>query len=177
MFEMSVTELAATSTTSVGSVVRFCQRLGLRGFQDLKMRLARESGSTADRLPEEISAGDGASEVLAKVLTGSARALADAAQYPVDSGALGRVVDALLSARRILFAAVGTSAPLAADVSYRLTTIGLPATFPADVHVQHVTARMLGPGDLLVAISHTGSTIETLAVTRAAAGPAPPPRP
>ena len=68
-----------------------------------------------------------------------------------------------------MFTAVGTSSPLAADISYRLTTIGLPTTFPADVHVQHMTARMLEPGDLLVAISHTGSTTETLAVTRAAA--------
>jgi DNA-binding MurR/RpiR family transcriptional regulator len=152
-FEMSVTELAAASETSVGSVVRFCQRLGLKGFQDLKMRLARESGAAANRFPDEVSEGDGAPEVLGKVLTGSARALADAAASPVDGKALTAVVDA----------------PLAADISYRLTTIGLPATFPADVHVQHVTARMLRPGDLLVAISHTGSTTETLAVTRAAA--------
>lgn len=169
VFEMSVTELAAASATSVGTVVRFCQRLGLKGFQDLKMRLARETGSAANQLPEEVSAVDGGPEILAKVLTGSARALADAAQSPVEGKALSGVVEALLSARRIVFAAVGTSSPLAADISYRLTTIGLPATFPADVHVQHVTARMLEPEDLLVAISHTGSTTETLAVTRAAA--------
>jgi DNA-binding MurR/RpiR family transcriptional regulator len=151
VFEMSVTQLAGASATSVGTVVRFCQRLGLMGFQDLKMRLAREAGLAANPLPDEVSDGDSAAEVLAKVLAGSAQALADAAQSPVDGEALGQVVEALLSARRIVFAAVGTSAPLAADISYRLTTIGLPATFPADVHVQHVTARMLGPGDLLVA--------------------------
>jgi DNA-binding MurR/RpiR family transcriptional regulator len=164
VFEMSVTELAAFSEASVGTVVRFCQRVGLRGFQDLKMKLAREAVPV--QREHEVGPSDGAGEILRKVLTGTARALDEAA---VDPAVLDRIVERLVVARRIVFAAVGTSAPLAADISYRLTTIGLPATFPADVHVQHVTARMLGPQDVCFAISHTGSTTETLAVTRAAA--------
>lgn len=168
VFEMSVTELAAFSQTSVGSVVRFCQRMGMRGFQDLKLRLARESIPAEEQLLHEVAVADGPAEVLSKVLAGTARALEEAGPA-VDPAALGRIVERLIAARRIVFAAVGTSAPLASDIAYRLTTIGLPATFPADVHVQHVTARMLGADDVCFAISHTGSTTETLAVTKAAA--------
>jgi DNA-binding MurR/RpiR family transcriptional regulator len=168
VFRLSVTEMAGYSGTSVGTVVRFCQRMGLRGFQDLKLRLARETRPAGEPLLTEITDSDDVAAVLGKVLAGSARALTEGATA-VDTATLDRLVDVLVGARRIVVAAVGTSAPLAADIAYRLTTIGLPATFPADVHVQHVTARMLGPGDLLLAISHTGSTTETLAVTRAAA--------
>lgn len=168
VFEMSVTELATFSESSVGTVVRFCQRMGLRGFQDLKMRLARESLPAQERLLHEVTGSDDPQDVLAKVFAGTARALEEAGPA-VDPAALGRIVERLTTARRIVFAAVGTSAPLAADIAYRLTTIGLPATFPADVHVQHVTARMLGADDVCFAISHTGSTTETLAVTKAAA--------
>ncbi|OLT11357.1 RpiR family transcriptional regulator [Pseudonocardia sp. CNS-139] len=167
VFEMSVTELASFSGTSVGTVVRFCQRLGLRGFQDLKLRLARESIPVEEQLLHEVRSADGPGDVLGKVFTGTARALEEAGGA-VDPAAFERIVERLVAARRIVFTAVGTSAPLAADISYRLTTIGLPATFPADVHVQHVTARMLGPADVCFAISHTGSTTETLAVTKAA---------
>lgn len=167
VFEMSVTELATFSQTSVGTVVRFCQRVGLRGFQELKLRLARESIPAREQLLHEVDPADGPREVLTKVLAGTARAL-DEAGESVDPVVVGRIVDRLVEARRVLFTAVGTSAPLAADISYRFTTIGLPAAFPADVHVQHVTARMLGPADVCFAISHTGSTTETLAVTRAA---------
>jgi DNA-binding MurR/RpiR family transcriptional regulator len=67
-----------------------------------------------------------------------------------------------------MFGAVGTSAPLAVDTAYRFVTLGLDASFVPDVHTQHVTARMLGAGDVFFAISHTGSTFETLATTRAA---------
>ena len=168
VFEMSVTGLATASGTSVGTVVRFCQRLGLRGFQDLKLRLARETppvdvGDSSGQLH-----GDDVGGVLVHVLTGSARALQDAAGS-VDPTVMDRVVERLIGARRILFVAVGTSAPLASDIAYRLTTVGLPAVFPADVHVQHVTARMLGPEDVCFAISHTGSTTETLSAVRSAA--------
>lgn len=57
---------------------------------------------------------------------------------------------------------------LAFDGAYRLTTLGLPAFYVGDVHAQHIQARMLGPGDVLFAVSHTGSTFETLAAVRAA---------
>ena len=36
-------------------------------------------------------------------------------------------------------------------------------------HVQHVVAQLLAPGDVCLAVSHTGSTQETLAAFRAAA--------
>lgn len=39
---------------------------------------------------------------------------------------------------------------------------------PADVHVQHVRARLLTPDDACVVVSHSGSTRETLVVAQAA---------
>jgi DNA-binding MurR/RpiR family transcriptional regulator len=168
VLHMSVTQLAEVSESSVGSVIRFCQTLGLRGFQDLKLQLARQAIPVERQLLDEISTDDGSPEVVRKVFSGMAGALGEAARF-VDADLLDRVADLLIDAQRILFVAVGTSAPLAADIAYRLVTIGLPATYPSDVHVQHVSARMLGPGDVCFAISHTGSTTETLASMRTAA--------
>jgi RpiR family carbohydrate utilization transcriptional regulator len=68
----------------------------------------------------------------------------------------------------VLFVGVGTSAPLAQDAAYRLLTLGIRAQAPPDVHVQHVAARLLGPGDACFAVSHTGQTRETIAAMRAA---------
>ncbi|WTX00103.1 MurR/RpiR family transcriptional regulator [Streptomycetaceae bacterium NBC_01309] len=164
---MSVSDLARVSDTSIGTVTRFCQRLGLRGFQDLKLALARESAPVHRRLAEDVEPGDGPAQVAAKVLASSARALDDAVRM-VDGDVVAQVVDALLRSRRIVFAAVGTSAPLAADAAYRMATMGLDAVFAADPHVQHVTARTLRKGDLCFAVSHTGATRETVAVLRTA---------
>ncbi|MCF2532857.1 MurR/RpiR family transcriptional regulator [Yinghuangia soli] len=164
---MSVSDLAAASQSSVGTVTRFCQKLGLRGFHDLKLALARETAPTHQRLADDVVPGDDAAQIARKVLSGSARAL-DEAVRAIDAAAVQAAAEALLSARRILFAAVGTSAPLAADAAYRLSTLGLDAVFPGDTHLQHVTARTLRPGDVCFAISHTGATRETIAAVRTA---------
>ncbi|WP_433171180.1 MurR/RpiR family transcriptional regulator [Actinoallomurus sp. CA-150999] len=163
----SVTELARSVGTSAATVVRFCQSMGLRGYQDLKLTLARESVPADRQLADHVAPGDGPAAVLDKVFGNAADALRHTAGTVSASG-IERARDMVRSARRVLFAAVGTSAPLAADIAYRMTTIGIDASAPADVHVQRVTARMLSPDDLCFAISHTGSTVETLATVRAA---------
>jgi DNA-binding MurR/RpiR family transcriptional regulator len=63
---------------------------------------------------------------------------------------------------------VGTSAPLAQDAAYRFRIAGVLAEAPHDVHVQHVSARLLGPGSVCVCFSHTGQTRETLGSVTAA---------
>lgn len=168
VIHLSVTEVAAAAGSSASTVVRCCQRLGYPGFQVLKLALAQEAVPPLQRLQGDIAEGDGPAEVLAKAFTAGAEALHEAAST-VDPDAFAHAVGALASARRVLFVGVGSSAPPAQDAAYRFLTIGLQTEAPADVHVQHVAASLLGPGDVCVAVSHTGSTRETLAAAAAAA--------
>ncbi|MGZ0712678.1 MurR/RpiR family transcriptional regulator (plasmid) [Coraliomargarita sp. W4R53] len=168
VIHMSVSELAAAAQTSPASVVRLCASIGLRGYQELKITLATQTMSTEKRVLEALDPDDDVRSIAQKVLAGAADAI-EAAAAAVDPDRLEEIAAAILSADRVLFVAVGTSAPLAQDVAYRLTTLGIVATFIPDVHTQHVSARMLTDRDLLFAISHTGSTMETLAAARAAA--------
>jgi DNA-binding MurR/RpiR family transcriptional regulator len=167
VIHLSVSELAALAETSPATVVRLCASVGLRGYQDLKIRLASESIPNEQRLLGDITADDTVGDVAHKVMDATARAVSQASRT-IDTASLERIVDALLGSRRVVFGAVGTSAPLALDTAYRLVTLGIDASFAQDVHTQHVTARMMTPGDVFFAISHTGSTFETLATARAA---------
>jgi RpiR family carbohydrate utilization transcriptional regulator len=164
---LSISELAEQTATAKSTVVRFCQQLGLRGFHDLKLRLARETSSVATRVGDDITDTDSPTEVLAKVVRADRQTLLDATAT-VDPAALEAAVRLLGEASSVLFAGVGTSAPLAQDAAYRFRAIGLRAEAPADVHVQHVAARLLTREDVCFAVSHTGSTRETLAVVAAA---------
>ncbi len=167
LIHLTVTDTADRTATSVGSVVRFCQDLGLRGFQDLKLRLATESAPERSDLQADVEPDDVPDIVLRKVLRASADAMTDAADT-VDGAAFARSVELLTAAAHVLLVGVGTSAPLAADAAYRFRTTGLITEAPADIHVQHVAARLLRPGDVCLAISHTGQTRETLATVTAA---------
>ncbi|GAB3617378.1 MurR/RpiR family transcriptional regulator [Okibacterium endophyticum] len=167
VIHLSVTELAQQAESSAASVVRMCTSLGLRGFQELKILLAGEAASAERPSLGAIGPEDGAQELVHKVLGATRQALERTADA-LSPALIDDVATRMLAAPRVQFGAVGTSAPLAADISYRLATIGINATFLADVHAQHVSARMLGSADVFFAISHTGSTFETLAAARAA---------
>ncbi|MEN3284310.1 MAG: hypothetical protein V7607_5450 [Solirubrobacteraceae bacterium] len=162
----SVTEVAEAAGTSTATVVRCSQKLGFRGFHDLKLALARER-ATFEAIAPEPTACDPRLAVLAQVTQAGAQTVRDAAAL-VDPAAFDAAVSALSQAHRVLFAGVGTSAPLVQDAAYRFSAIGLRAEAHADPHVQHFHARRLEPSDVCVAVSHTGSTRETLETARAA---------
>lgn len=165
----SVSEIAEAAQTSSATVVRCAQKLGFRGFHDLKLALAQERATFEAAIDEEDGSPDPRLAVLGHVTSHGAQTVRDVGAL-VDPEAFDATVTALATAGRVLFAGVGTSAPLAQDAAYRFCAIGIRAEAHADVHVQHLHARLLDPGDACVAISHTGSTRETLEVIRAAAG-------
>lgn len=168
VIRVSVSEVAVTAGTGVATVVRACQSLGFKGFQDAKIALSADLAPLGgERLPERIDLGDRPAQVLAKLATSAGDALSRA-PVSVEEDALAHAVELLAAAPRVLLLGVGTSSPLTQDMAYRLLTIGVPAEAPGDVHVQHVRARLLGPADVAVAVSHTGSTRETVDAARGA---------
>jgi RpiR family transcriptional regulator, carbohydrate utilization regulator len=162
----SVSEVAEAAATSSATVVRCAQKLGFKGFHDLKLALAQER-ATFEAAQPQANEVDPRLAVLSQVIAAGAQTVRDAAAL-VDPDAFDAVVSALAAAKRILFAGVGTSAPLTQDAAYRFSAIGSRAESYADIHVQLLQARLLGRKDVCVAVSHTGSTRETLEAVRAA---------
>jgi RpiR family carbohydrate utilization transcriptional regulator len=164
----SASEVSALAGAALSTVVRTCQALGFKGFQDLKLSLAREGRPvTAEEIQGEVHIGDSPALVLAKLRDG-AREAVELGIAHVDPDAFTAAVSAVSRARRVLCLGVGTSAPLAQDAAYRLLWVGIEADGPADPHVQHVRATLLEPEDVALVVSHTGSTRETVAAARAA---------
>jgi hypothetical protein len=157
VIHLTVTDLAERTETSVATVVRFCQDVGLRGFADLKIRLAAETIPPERGLHEDVLIGDPPATILNKVLASTATAVTGAADT-VNPAAFAMAVALLRDARQILCVGVGTSAPLTQDAAYRFRTAGLPAEAPHDAHVQHVTARLMGSQAVCLCFSHTGQT-------------------
>ena len=64
----SITELAEVTNSSEATIFRLCKNLGLQGFQDLKITLAREIVHTPmQNIHEEVSAEDSMVTVAKKV--------------------------------------------------------------------------------------------------------------
>jgi RpiR family transcriptional regulator, carbohydrate utilization regulator len=162
----SASEVGEMAQTSSATVVRCVQKMGFKGFHDLKLQLASEL-AVFEQQPAEPSEADPRIAVLLQITQAGAESVRDAGAL-VDPEAFDAVVDAIAGARRVVFLGVGTSAPLCQDAAYRFAAIGVTAEAPADVHVQHVIARLTTNEDVCVVVSHTGSTRETLAAAQAA---------
>src|SRR6516162_9112635 len=58
VIHMSITEVAEACQVSEGSIVSFCQRFGARGFQELKILLARDLIEPVRLIQEDLHRGD-----------------------------------------------------------------------------------------------------------------------
>ncbi|GAA3456354.1 MurR/RpiR family transcriptional regulator [Dactylosporangium matsuzakiense] len=165
--QMTITELAKRADTSETTVIRFCRAIGVSGYPELRLRLAAEAGRVRrdDRAHEavgsDISRCDDLAQVVRTIAYADARAVEDTAAQ-LDLDALERVVTAIAAARRIDIYGVGASAFVAQDFQQKLHRIGLTAYAWSDVHVALTSAALLGPGDVAVGISHTGTTMDTM---------------
>ncbi len=164
---MSVTEVADAVGVSEGSVVRLCKQIDMKGFQDLKIALARELFEPVKFIHEAVGPEDDIAQVIDKVIRSDVRALIDTRKI-LDPEAMRRAVELILSAKRVEFYGIGSSGPIAVDVYYRMLRIGINCAVAIDSHIQAVSASLTDENVVVVTISHSGSTLETVEAMRLA---------
>ncbi|HEY4077902.1 MAG TPA: MurR/RpiR family transcriptional regulator [Rhizomicrobium sp.] len=164
---MSVTELADKTDTSDGSIINFCQGLGLSGFQQLKLSLAQDLVQPVQFIHEDLERGDDAEAICRKIFHSGMQALRDTLSV-LDSATLAKAVNVFRAAKRIEIYGIGSSAPIAVDAHYRMLRIGLEAKVVTDSHVQAISASRTGPGVAVLTVSHSGATHETVMATKLA---------
>lgn len=165
--ELSIAALAARGNTSTTTVVRFSQNLGYDHLKDLRMdvlrEVARESYETAS-LPEvsgDIDRNDTVQDIVAKVSTAETLSIADTAKV-LDPVSLSAAVAAVASARRVDIFGVGASSFVGLDLQQKLTRIGHVALNWPDTHAAWTSAATLDAGCVAIAVSHSGSTVDTI---------------
>ncbi|MEY2422037.1 MAG: hypothetical protein QOI95_2104 [Acidimicrobiaceae bacterium] len=163
----TVSDLALRAGSSTATVVRLCRRIGFDGFYRFKLALAEEAGMTKQFGHPEVGPTDTSTSILESSMLADARDLADAVAL-VDPNEFERATDAILNATDLLFAGVGTSAPLAQLGALWFLVVGIHASAVQDIQALDLSARMLRPGSTCVLVSHTGSSKETVAVAKSA---------
>lgn len=165
--ELSIADLAARGNTSTTSVVRFSKYLGYDHLKDLRMdvlrEVARENFQTAS-LPEvsgDIDRHDTVEDIVAKVSMAETLSIADTAKV-LDPVSLSAAVAAVASARRVDIFGVGASSFVGLDLQQKLTRIGHVALNWPDTHAAWTSAATLDDGCVAIAVSHSGSTVDTI---------------
>lgn len=154
----STAELAQAADTSTATVIRACQSLGFRGFQHLRLEVAR----AAPLAPQE---RDNSADTSFDAAVDAIRL----AQESVDPRQIERAAQALRQADRIVLVGSGFSGPPLQDFAMRLSTLGSSVEAPIDPLGQQFAVRSLAPGDVCLALSYSGANSQTLRACAAAA--------
>jgi RpiR family transcriptional regulator, carbohydrate utilization regulator len=161
IIHLSITEVAERSETSESSVVRLCKRLGYKGFQDLKIHLAKEVIAPEKQINEVIEKGDTVVQIKKKVFQSNIQALYDSIEVCSDEQ-IQKAVDAIANARLIEFYGTGGSGTVALDAQHKLLKLGVKSFASIDSTLQAMSASVLTEEDVVIGISHTGSNMEVL---------------
>ncbi len=164
---LSVGDVAARTATSSATVVRACQNLGFKGFQHLRLLLLRDVGAgqsvaaTRSAVPTGSDAHQDTGSRVAALFAAAADDLREA-HGSLDPEQFEQAADCIARAPRVLVVGNGGSSPAAQMVALRLLTSGRPCEAPVDAVVQQLTARLLAPGDVCLAVSDSGMNVVTL---------------
>ncbi|MCC8944209.1 MurR/RpiR family transcriptional regulator [Bradyrhizobium sp. Arg62] len=157
----TASDLALVTKSGPASIIRFCQAIGFSGLQEFKLALAGDIA--AQHFPfVEKDAEEQASANLTDQLTERIVVATRETQYLLDQGALDRLANAMLSARRIDVYGVAASGLIAQHLVFRLLRIGMPAHAIVDTNYAAYVASGLGPTSAVIAISEYGMTKETV---------------
>ncbi len=154
---LTVTELAERTQTSESTVVRLCQKIGYKGYQEFKIMLARDLVGPAETVYEQIEPSDSLEALKTKIFQANAQALKDTIEVLVDED-LAKAVHALGHARRVEIYGIGGSAPLAFDAYHKFMKLGIGATWLNDADLMAMSSSLLDASDVVLGISHTGAS-------------------
>lgn len=163
---LSISELAEQCNCGEATLVRFARRLGFSGYQELKISFAREEGST--KIAEGISKEDSCFEIFEKVSNDIYCSL-EMTKHSLDKNALENAAKSIMQANKIMIYGLGNSAAVALDFQHKLIRLGYNAIAFSDNHLQSISASHLTKNDVLIGISHSGSSkdiVEALKIAK-----------
>lgn len=162
-------QVAERAGVSAPSVIRAARAIGFSGFAELKLEIARARG-TAEFFapPHTLTSTDSTRTIIDTTARTGIDALT-ALSGAIDPDALDQAVSAISGAGQLLAYGAGPSATVAADVVFRLRSLGVRTSGVVDHESAMIAARLLDPGDVVVAVSSTGRTDMTVAIADAAA--------
>jgi len=157
----SITEFAEKCGVSETSIVRLCRKLGLSGYQEFKLILAKDVVMPEENLHENVSVDDDLATMAKKISEQNIQAINNTMRV-ISMEELQKAIEAIINARHIEIYGVGASGYTALDVMYKFKRIGLQVNAYIDSHIQSMSASLLQKNDVALAISFSGSTRDTV---------------
>jgi len=154
--ESTLSAIAERARCSDASVMRFCRRLGLDGFIELKAQLAQIRSTAYDNGANRITPEDDTYSIMKKVIWTNEKTLRDT--LTLYSEDYERALEAILQAEQVNFFGVGDAWIVCASAQMKFQRCGVRSSTYSDVALSLATASLMTEKDLAIGISFSGDT-------------------
>lgn len=163
IIHFSITELADSSSVSEATVFRLCNKLGYKGYQQMKINLAGTVVEPIENIHQEIKEKDDMYIIMNKILNANLYSMENTIRINQPE-ALEKAVDLLVNANQVMFFGMGGSGALANDAHHKFIRTGIRCQSSSDAHWQTMMVSTAGEGDVVIAFSNSGSNRELVDV-------------
>ena len=157
-----VSDVAAACNCDNAQIIRFCQKLGFKGFSDMKRAISH------DLIPLQTDIDN----VSVNKVNGFGRLMADFRKDYLqtindtvamcDEKIIQQVVEKIKKARKIMLFGLGASGIVCEDLQMKLVHMGYPAFFHSKPTMNKMMCSLLEKNDLMIIISFRGENSEIM---------------
>ncbi len=165
---LTISEFSSKCNCGDATIVRFSRRLGLGGYQELKLRIATELAASSS-ISQAIEPTDNCYDIFRKRIFDILESIKNT-ESVLDAAQLDLAANTIMKADRIVIFGLGNSAAIAQDAAHKFLRLGLPAQACCDNHMQAIIASHLKRGNVAIGISHSGfskDVVEALNLSQA----------
>lgn len=162
ILSISSSQFAEDAGVSQSAIVKFSQKIGMKGFPALKIAISEELSRNNlfisyphKALHNSISSEDSLM-VMAQKLAHEKTASIMETTRKINFSVFQQVISLINTAQRVQIVGIWGSGLTAKDLSYKLQKIGIMTLVEADLHVQIAAALTLTPKDVQIVLSFTG---------------------
>ncbi|MDO4774312.1 MAG: MurR/RpiR family transcriptional regulator [Aerococcaceae bacterium] len=153
--------LAKKSNTSAATVVRYAKKLGYKGFQQLKIDLAKDNSEQEVSFDDMILEEDDTLTLVKKSYSSNLKTLEQTYNL-INVEHLSSAIHLLTQAETIYLVGVGGSSIICEDLMHKLTRINKKVIFHQNFHIFLHNLTYIKPKDVLIAVSYSGETPEII---------------
>lgn len=165
---LSISSLAKECSMAEATIYRFCKQLGFEGYNEMKIALAQANASPASLSSYSLDPSSSTSSICEHVYASFQAAITNTMNL-LDSDAIDEAALLLQRANTVYCLGQGGSMVLANDIWVRFATISNKFRNCGDSHTQLIAASLMGPGDVILFVSYSGSThdmMDTLTIAK-----------
>ncbi|MBR2509285.1 MAG: MurR/RpiR family transcriptional regulator [Lentisphaeria bacterium] len=157
-----VSDVAAACNCDNAQIIRFCQKLGFKGFSDMKRAISHDLIPLQTQVDTaSVNKGSGFGRLLEDFRKDYLQTINDTIAM-CDEKIIQQIVEKIKKARKIMLCGLGASGIVCEDLQMKLVHMGYPAFYHSKPTMNKMMSSLMEKNDLMIVVSFRGENTEIL---------------